>query len=61
MRRGAASCAGMIKVVGIVILSALFLGESSIFTTRQAPALCNCKAYPASPHAVPLLPCLDIL
>ncbi len=28
--------AGMIKVVGIVVLSALFLGESSIFTTRQA-------------------------
>ena len=32
------SCAGMIKVVGIVVLSALFLGESSIFTTRQALA-----------------------
>lgn len=27
-------CAGMIKVVGIVILSAVFLGESKIFTIR---------------------------
>ena len=37
------SCAGMIKVVGIVILSALFLGESSIFTTRQASIPSNPK------------------
>ncbi len=30
--------AGMIKVVGIVVLSAVFLGESKIFTVRWAHA-----------------------
>ena len=39
INESASAFAGMIKVVGIVVLSALFLGESSIFTTRQASIL----------------------
>lgn len=47
-KQRAPSCAGMIKVVGIVVLSAVFLGESSIFTTRQ---VCVAWLIALQPHS----------
>ena len=39
--------AGMIKVVGVVVLSAFLLGESSIFTVRyrEHPQVSHCCPY----------------